>query len=117
MGKIGDFSLFAEYSNSSSENPVPTEKGKADGFFVQASYLIEGKFRPTVRYGTLDYLDPGTLLGRGSTDFDTRVIAIGLNYYLTRAVVFKVEYDIVQEGPRKTDTSNNVFSLQAAFRF
>jgi hypothetical protein len=117
LGKVGEFSLFAEYSNSSSENPAPTEKGKADGFFIQASYLIEGKFRPTIRYGTLDYLDPGSLLGRGSTDLDTRVIAIGLNYYLTRVIVFKFEYDIVQEGPRKTDVSNNVFSLQAAFRF
>ncbi|NIM59981.1 MAG: porin [Candidatus Aminicenantes bacterium] len=117
MGKIGEFSLFAEYSNASSKNPAPIEKGKADGFFIQASYLIDGKFRPTIRYGTLDYLDQGSLLGRALTDYDTRVIAIGLNYYLTRVIVFKVEYDFVQEGPRKTDISNNVFSLQAAFRF
>ncbi len=117
LGKIGEFSLFAEYSNSTSENLAPTEKGKADGFFIQASYLIDGKFRPTIRYGTLDYLDQGSLLGRGPTDYDTRVIAIGFNYYLTRVIVFKIEYDIVQEGPRKADENNNVFSLQAAFRF
>jgi len=117
MGKIGEFSLFAECSRSSSENPEPTEKGKADGFFIQASYLINGKFRPTIRYGTLDYLDQGNLLGRSSTDYDTRVIALAFNYYLTSVIVFKFEYDIVQEGPRKADINNNVLSLQVAFRF
>ncbi len=117
LGKIGEFSLFAEYSHSLSENPAPTEKGKADGFFIQASYLINGKFRPTIRYGTLDYLDQGKLLGRSSTDYDTKAIALAFNYYLTRAIVFKFEYDIVQEGSRKADISNNVLSLQAAFRF
>jgi hypothetical protein len=117
LGKIGEFSLFAEYSHSISENPAPTEKGKADGFFIQASYLINGKFRPTIRYGTLDYLDQGSLLGRSSTDYDTKVIALAFNYYLTRVIVFKFEYDIVQEGPRQTGINNNVLSLQAAFRF
>ena len=51
------------------------------------------------------------------TDYDTKAIALAFNYYLTRVIVFKFEYDIVQEGPRKADKSNNVLSLQVAFRF
>ncbi|NIM58002.1 MAG: porin [Candidatus Aminicenantes bacterium] len=117
MGKIGELNLFAEYSRSLSENPDPFEEGKADGYFIQASYLINDKFRPTIRYGTLDYLDGGGLLGRSPTDFDTRVLALGFNYYLTRAIVFKIEYDIVQEGERKEEKDNNLLALQAAVRF
>lgn len=117
LGKIGEFNLFAEYAHSLSENPEPIEKGKVDGFFVQASYLIDGKWRSTIRYGTLDYLDRGNLLGRKSTDYDTKVIALGLNYYLTRAIVFKFEYDIIQEGKRKEDKDNDLLVLQAAIRF
>lgn len=117
MGRIGDLNLFAEYSSSSSDNPEPFEEGEAEGYFIQASYLIDGKFRPTIRYGTLDYLDKGNLLGRKPTDKSTKVIALGLNYYLTRAVVLKFEYDIVQEGERKEDKENNLLALQAAIRF
>jgi hypothetical protein len=110
LGKIGEFNIFAEYARSTSENPIPIEKGKADGYFIQASYLIGGKFRPTVRYGTLDYFDAGDLLGRSPRDSDTKITALGLNYYLTRAIVFKLEYDIIQNG-------NNLLALQAAARF
>lgn len=117
MGKLGDLKLHAEYSRSSSENPKPIEEGKADGYFIQASYLLDGKFRPTIRYGTLDYLDRGNLLGRKPTDKDVKIIALAFNYYLTRAIVFKFEYDIVQEGKRKEDKENNLLALQAAVRF
>ncbi len=125
MGKIGNLDIRAEYALARSENPeiiepgVPTnlEKGKADGYFIQASYLINGKFRPTVRYGTLDYLDRGNLFGRKPTDYDTKVIALGLNYYLSQSIVFKVEYDFILEGARKTDKDNDLFALQAAVRF
>ncbi len=110
LGKIGAFNLFAEYARSTSENPIPVEEGKADGYFIQASYLIDGKFRPTVRYGTLDYFDEGNLLGRSPRDTNTKITALGLNYYLTRAIVFKLEYDIIQDG-------DNLLALQAAARF
>ncbi len=110
LGKIGDFNIFAEYARSTSKNPAPIEEGEADGYFIQASYLIGGKFRPTVRYGTLDYFDAGDLLGRSPRDIDTKITAVGLNFYLTRAIVFKVEYDIIQDG-------NNLLALQAAARF
>ncbi len=110
IGKVGEFNVFAEYARSTSENPIPIEKGKADGYFVQASYLIGGKLRTTVRYGTLDYFDLGDLLGRSATDIDRKITALGLNYYLTRSIVIKLEYDFIQDA-------DNLFALQAAVRF
>lgn len=117
MGRVADLDLYAEYSKAVSENPAPLEDGEADGFFVQASYLIDGRFRPTVRYGSLDYLDEGNLLGRSPTNRDQRVLALGFNYYLTRAVVFKVEYDFYQEGDRVAEADNDLLAFQAAVRF
>lgn len=125
LARFGNFNLMAEYAAAQSENPdmiilasgSELEDGEAKGYFVQASYLIGEKFRPTVRYGTLDYLDQGSLFGRSPTDYDTKVIALGFNFYLTPAIVFKVEYDIVQEGERKTEADNNIFALQAAVSF
>jgi len=73
--------------------------------------------RPTVQFGTLDYLDNGTLLGRRPTDFDTRVVALGWNYYLTPMIVFKVEYDFIGESARKVRAANDLFAFQAAVRF
>jgi hypothetical protein len=117
LGKLGGFDLYAEYSNAVSENPLPLVSGEMDGYFVQLSYLFEKKIRPTIRYGTLDYLDPGNLLGRDPTDFDARTVALGLNYYLTSAIVFKLEYDLIMEGDRKEPAENNILALQAAVRF
>ncbi len=117
LGRIGDINLYAEYARSSSKNPDPIEEGDADGFFIQASYLFQGKFRPSVRYGTLDYLDIGNLLGRKPTDFDRKVLALGFNYYLTRAIVFKVEYDFYLEGDREPEKDNDLLAFQAAVRF
>lgn len=117
LGRWGDLQLFAEYARSVSENPTPFEDGKATGFFLQASYLFQGKFRPTLRYGTLDYLDPGAVLGRSPTNFDDRALALGLNYYLTPAIVFKIEYDVITEGTRLEGKDNNLLAFQAALRF
>jgi hypothetical protein len=117
LTRVAGLDVFAEYSHSLSENPPPLALGKADGFFIQTSYLLAGKFRPTLRYGTLDYLDPGNLLGRQPTDFDSKIICLGWNYYLTGAIVFKAEYNFVQEGKRKEKKDNDLIALQAAVRF
>lgn len=117
LGRVGDLSLYGEYSDAISENPAPTDDGVADGFFVQASYLIRSHFRPTVRYGTLDYLDQGFQLGRKPTDLDVKILALGFNYYLTNSIVFKIEYDFIMEGDRKENADNDLLGLQAAFRF
>jgi hypothetical protein len=117
LGRVGDLDIHAEYSRSTSENPDPLDEGEADGFFIQGSYLIDGKFRPTVRYGTLDYLDNGNLSGRKPTDKDPRILALGFNFYLTRSIVFKIEYDFVMEGDRHSKKENDLLALQAAIRF
>ena len=117
LGRFGDFNLHAEYAKALSENPDSTEKGKMDGYFVQGSYLFLGKFRPSVRFGNLDYLDLGNRLGRKPTDYDRRILALGLNYYLTNSIVFKFEYDFYFSGEREEDTNKNLLALQAAVRF
>jgi hypothetical protein len=117
LGKVGDLSLYGEYSDAMSENPPPTDDGKMDGFFVQASYLVKNHFRPTVRWGNLDYLDLGFQLGRKPRDADVQILALGFNYYLTNSIVFKIEYDFIMEGDRKENADNDLLALQAAIRF
>lgn len=117
MGRIQGFNLFAEYAHALSENPEPLAQGKGKGFFLQISYLIDDKWRPTLRYEALDYMDPGDLLGRKSTDFDRSILALGLNFYPTRMIVFKLEYDFIREGKRLPEKDNNLLALQAAVRF
>lgn len=117
LGSAGDFDLYAEYAKALSQNPRPTEDGDMDGFFVQGSYLIKKMFRPTVRYGTLDYLDFGDQFGRTPTNFDRRVLAFGLNFYLTNSIVFKSEYDFYFEGDREAEKNNDLLAFQAAVRF
>ncbi|MFC2157993.1 porin [Acidobacteriota bacterium] len=117
MGTFGDLNLFGEYSRATSENPTPLTEGKANGYFIQGSYLLKDKFRPVIRYGTLDYLDMGNLRGRSPRDKDLKVIAIGFNYYLTKMIVFKIEYDFILEGDRAESKDNNLLAFQAAVRF
>lgn len=68
LGRIGGLSLFGEYARAISDNPAPFARGEANGLFIQIDYLIGRKFRPVLRYDTLDYLDPGKALGRTPTD-------------------------------------------------
>ena len=117
LGRLGEFNLYAEYAKALSENPDPQDKGNMDGYFIQGSYLFLGKFRPSARFGNLDYLDLGNQLGRKSTDFDRMILAFGLNYYLTNSIVFKFEYDFYFPGEREEDTNKNLLALQAAVRF
>lgn len=117
MGRSGPFHFFAEYARSLSKNPPPFEEGKARGFFIQGSYASRHQWQVTLRYEFLDYLDEGGLLGRKPTDIDSRILACGVNFYLSRDIVFKLEYDLVGEGKRKPKKSNNLLALQAAVRF
>ncbi len=117
LGKTGDVSLYAEFAKFLSGNPDPFDTGRAEGYFIQGSYLVRGRFRPTVRFGSLDYLDLSNQLGRRPTDFDRRILALGFNYYMTPSIVFKAEYDIYFSGDREPDTNKDLLALQAAVRF
>jgi hypothetical protein len=115
--------LYGEFLSATSENPPEDSLGntQADGdmsgYFIMVSRLFQKKYRPTLRYGMLDYLDNGAALGRSLTDKDLSELALGFTYYPTSKVAFKVEYTIFTEGNRVADEDNNQVGLQAAVKF
>ncbi len=111
--------FWGEYSDAETENPTPDEDGDMHGYFLQASRLLDGRFRPTVRYGILDYLDPGSQAGRdpGKGDKDLTELVFSLAYYPTSMVALKAEYIFFGEGTRASEVDNNLFGLQAALKF
>jgi len=113
---IADF--WGEFSNATSENPSPDGDGDMSGYFIQASRLLHGRFRPTIRFGALDYLDPGSQLGRdaGKGDKDLTETSFSFAFYPTSMVAFKAEYIVFDEG-RGDEKDNNLFGLQAAVKF
>jgi hypothetical protein len=114
---IADF--WGEYSTAETENPSPDGEGDMSGYFFQASRLFENKFRPTLRVGSLDYLDPGSQLGRdpGKGNKDLTEFVLSFAYYPTSKVALKAEYIFFGEGDRTEEVDNNLFGLQAALRF
>jgi hypothetical protein len=111
--------LWGEYSKAETENPSPDADGDMSGYFFQASRLFEDKFRPTIRIGSLDYLDPGSQLGRNPSrgDKDLTEVVFSFAYYPTSKVVLKAEYILFGEGARAEEVDNDLFGLQAAVRF
>lgn len=113
---VADF--WGEYSRGRSENPAPDEEGEMSGYFFQASRLINGRFRPTIRFGALDYLDTGSQLGRDPSkgDKDLTETVFSFAFYPTSMVAFKAEYIVFGEG-RGAAMDNNLIGLQAAVKF
>jgi hypothetical protein len=110
--------FYGEYSNGKSENTPGMADGDMSGFFIQASRLFDSKFRPTIRYGALDYLDTRELAdGPETTDRDLSELVFGFTYYPTAKVAFKIEYNFFMEGDRATPADNNQLGLQAAVKF
>ena len=89
------------------------------GYLFQASRLFHGEFRPTIRIGSLGYLEPGSQLGRdpGKGDKDLTEFVLTFAYYPTSKVALKAEYIFFGEGDRKEEFDNNLFGLQAAVSF
>ncbi len=114
---IADF--YGEFSWADSQNPLPTANGRISGYFVQASRLFCDRYRPTIRVGSLDYLDPGNLRGRDPADGnkDLREVVLAFAYYPTPKVAFKIEYAFFIEGSRKTTDANDQLGFQAAIRY
>ncbi len=111
--------IYGEYMKAGSENPSPTEDGEMSGYFIQASHLFRNRYRPTVRFGDLDYLDRGDSLGReiSNGNKDTRELVFSFGYYPASRVVFKIEYQLFHEGSRKPDVDNDQLGVQAAVAF
>jgi len=110
--------IYGEYASAISENPSGDD-GEMYGYFVQLSRMFHGKYRTTLRYGALDYLDEGILLERDPAkgDMELTELALGLNFYPTKRVAFKVEYTIFTEGNRVAEKDNDQLGLQAAIKF
>jgi len=111
--------IYGEATWAESENPAGTANGNMNGWFIQATRpTCNQHLRYTVRYGELDYLDPGAALGRAPRDVDMGEVALCLGYYPTPSVVFKFEYRFDLEGFReKPSTNNDVLGFQAAVQF
>jgi len=114
---IADF--YGEYAQATSENPEDLDDGNMSGYFIQASRLFCSKYRPTIRFGSLDYLDEGNVLGRSANkgNKDLNELAFAFTYYPTSKVAFKVEYTLFSEGDRLEEKDNDQFGLQAAVKF
>jgi hypothetical protein len=115
--QFADF--YGEYAKATSENPTGSEDGDISGFFIQASRLIKNKYRPTIRFGELDYLDTGNIMGRSASkgNKDLQEIAFGFSFYPTSKVAFKVEYTLFKEGDRVSEKDNDQLGLQTAIKF
>ncbi len=109
--------LYGEVTSASSENPSGTDEGDMSGYFIQASKLINNVVRPTIRYGKLDYLDPGSALGRSARDTDLNELVFCLGIYPNPRVVLKIEYQIFGKGDRATKKTADQLGLQFALRF
>jgi hypothetical protein len=111
--------LYGEYAQATSQNPSPIDDGNMSGYFIQLSRLFKSKFRPTIRFGSLYYLDKGDMFGRAidKGDKDLNEISLAFSYYPTSKLVFKIEYTIFKEGTRFEEKNNDELGLQAAIRF
>jgi hypothetical protein len=111
--------VYGEYAQAVSQNPSPVDDGNMSGYFIQVSRLIKSSFRPTIRFGSLDYLDKGNMFGRdiNKGDKDMNELSLAFSYYPTSKIVFKIEYSIIKEGTRFKEKNNDELGLQAAIRF
>lgn len=107
------YSLWAEFQAASQEawvdplvmaNTVTLNKS---GFFVLASYNITDKLAPVIRYDQIN-LD-------GAPTSDRSRITLGLDYYLAKTAVARVNYDITNNDGG--DIDDNQFSLQLSVGF
>lgn len=116
-----NFHLLFEYTLGHIENPAPFSTGKARGYYTLVSLNL-GNFWPVVSYQDSLYEDPFHGLGFLKPDYVGRGIsressrwALGLMYFATQNLLFKIEYDFNRE--REPALKDNVFLAQAALNF
>lgn len=115
----GGFQVLSEYARADLENPSPFSKGKVEGYFVQVSFDIDN-IRPVGSYQKLRYRD--SFHGEGFTGFGAEGIdevrdrwTVGLVYFTSPHVLFKVEYEWNRE--EELEIKNNLFLFQVALHF
>jgi len=115
------FQIISEYSRAEMENPPDFAKGKAEGYFVQFSFNIDN-LRPVGSYQRLKYEDlfhgedfvSFEFGGKGIVDERSRW-TIGMVYFASKNVIFKVEYEFNRE--REIELKNDLFLFQVALNF
>lgn len=115
------FQLLSEYSEAAAENPENYVNGKAEGYFVQASFVMHN-LRPVVSFQKIKYEDRFHGLGFTSPDNPGAGIqeersrwTVGFGYFLSQGILFKFEYDFNRE--KEAEIKDNSFSLQLALSF
>lgn len=115
------FQLLSEYSKAEMENPTSFFNGNAEGYFVQISFDMD-KFRPVGSYQLLKYKDiyhgedfiARDYGGQGIRDERSRW-TVGLVYFVSQNVFFKVEYELNRE--KEVELKNNLLLIQIALNF
>lgn len=118
---IAGLTVLAEYAKAEAQNPAPFTNGKAEGYFVQASFNL-GNLIPVVGYQRLKYEDafhglgfiPPVYRGMGISSEGSRW-AVGLAYAVLPEILLKIEYDLNRESGLKL--RNNLLSLQMSLHF
>lgn len=115
----GGFQVLSEYARADLENPSPFSKGKVEGYFVQVSFDIDN-IRPVGSYQKLKYRD--FFHGEGFAEFGAEGIdeersrwTVGLVYFASPYVLFKVEYEWNRK--EEIEIKNNLFLFQVALHF
>jgi len=112
--------LLAEYTQAEISNPPGIDRGKAEGYFIQASFDM-GLLRPVGSYQKLNYRDvfhgqeflPD--LGGEGIDEDRSRWTLGIVYTATANTFFKIEYEWNRE--KEIEVKNNLFLFQVALSF
>lgn len=119
--KTDSFFILYEYTKADLDNPSGYSQGEAQGYYALLSVNLQD-FSPWASYQTFKYADPfhgpgfeGEVSpGTGISNNQSRW-AIGLVYYASPNILFKLEYDF--NSTRTTDLQNDVFYAQVAVQF
>jgi len=114
------FYVLAEYAQADINNTAGFSKGKAEGYFIRIAFDT-GPLRPVGSYQRLTYQD--AYHGQGfrqdfggeGIDEDKTRWTLGVVYFATANVVFKIEYEWNRE--KETEIKNNLFLFQMSLNF
>lgn len=108
------FSIWSEYHMATQEayvDATDVTQGSFDlsksGFYLQGGYMLTDKLEPIVRYDAIK-LD-------GAPEGDRTRITLGMNYYLAKNAVAKVNYELRSDDG--TDVDDNVLGVQLSIGF
>jgi hypothetical protein len=108
------YSIWGEYHMANQESyldeSTPSNGSSTlnkKGFFLQGGYMITEKLESIARYDAID-LD-------GDLDDNRSRVTLGLNYYLAKTAVVKVNYELINDDGENLD--DNLFGVQLSIGF